>query len=425
MSRRPAPYSSFLLAATPLLVLLALALGSTALAGMALAWTAILFFSWGQARGRLRGIDARREVYPSAFEEDAVSVDILLDNRSGRAAHLLEVIDAFSAGISDRQALLEPGPLPAARRRRLRYRAFCSRGWGIHVVGPLSIAAWDAFGLFRAERAGSAFEAFAVFPRVHDVAALDTLGGRASLTPQEATAGRPGQGPVYLGVRDYRPGDPLRAIHWPATARRGSPVVKELEQDLVPYFTLFLDLHRAHRAGTGRKSTLEYLVRTAASLLWSAVCRGDVTQMFGEGAKPLFVPPGRGQLHLTHCLYELIRVRQEGGTQLLELVDRHRTHLPAGSTAAILSGTAALDCERLTEALEGLRAHAVRPLLLLVDQDSFVPIDRWPLPRERARERSHELASFLRAQAVPVAVLEAEQDLGAELGRPDLLEATA
>jgi uncharacterized protein (DUF58 family) len=205
-------------------------------------------------------------------------------------------------------------------------------------------------------------------------------------------------------------------------ARRGSPVVKELEVDLVPYFSLFVDLDRAHRAGTGVKSTLEYVVRSAASLVWSAVRRGDTVQLFGEGAASLFVPPGAGELHLTHCLFELIRVRQEGRTPLLDLLERHRLQVPSGSTVALLAATVSLDEERLEEALESLGARGVRAVVLAVNGDSFLPIHRAALPRDEAAARCRGLESRLRSRGVAGAILSADQELDAELSRPDLFE---
>jgi uncharacterized protein (DUF58 family) len=225
-----------------------------------------------------------------------------------------------------------------------------------------------------------------------------------------------------MGVRDYRPGDDLRRIHWPATARRGTPAVKEYEVDLTPYFALFLDLDRRHRAGTGLKSTLEYVVRTAASLVWSATRHGHVVEVHGEAARSLFLPPGRGELHLTHALYELIHVRQDGTTPLLDVVEQYRTFLPEGATAALLFGTIAVDPGRLEETLEAFGARGVRPLLVFVDSDSFAPIDHWAQPRARVREQSEVLRGLLSARGVPGAILAAEHELSAELARPDFGE---
>src|SRR5206468_1377504 len=106
--------------------------------------------------------------------------------------------------------------------------------------------------------------------------------------------------------------DDPRRIHWPATARRGTLMVKELEIDLAPYYSVFIDLDRRHRAGTGKKSTMEYVLRTAGSVIWTAVRTEAFVQVSGLGATPLYIPPGRGQTHLTHALYELIRAGLDG-----------------------------------------------------------------------------------------------------------------
>ena len=418
-----AAYRRFLYAALGFAGLLGFALRVEALAALALGGFVLLLIAWRQARGGLARLAVAREVYPSAFEDDAVPVSLVLDNRSRRTAWLVEIRDSFGPAVADRQALLEPGPLRAARRRRLVYRTACSRPWGVYTVGPLTLSTSDPFGLFHAERGVPDVAPFAVFPRVWPVAGIEKLGARPSLSPQELTLARSGQSLAYLGVRDFRPGDDLRRIHWPATARRGAPAVKEHEVDLVPYFTLLVDLDRAHRAGTGLKSTLEYLVRTSACLVWTAATRGDLVQVLGEGARTLALPPGAGTLHATQALYELIQAQQEGRVPLLDLVEHHRLHLPAGSTATLLSGTMFLDLLRLEEALGALQSRGVRPVVVLVNKDSFLPIDRRAVPRDQAAAQAGAAATLLRSRGVPGAILSAEQDLEAELGRVDLFEA--
>ena len=416
-------YRRFLYAALGFAGLLGAALGVAALMALAVGGFALLLVAWGQARRGLAGLRLAREVYPSAFEDDAVPVSLVLENRSRRTAWLVEIRDSFGPAVADRQALLEPGPLRAARRRRLVYRTACSRRWGIYAVGPLTLSASDPFGLFHAERAVPDVAPFAVFPRVWSVAGIEKLGARPSLSSREVTSPRPGQSLAFLGVRDFRPGDDLRRIHWPATARRGAPVVKEHEVDLVPHFTLLVDLDRSHRAGTGLKSTIEYLVRISACLVWTAASRGDLVQVLGEGARTLEVPPGAGTLHATQALYELIGAQQDGRLPLLDLVEQHRMHIPAGSTATLLSGTMFLDLERLEETLGALQSRGVRPVVILVNKDSFLPIDRRAVPRDEAAARASAAATLLRSRGVPGAILSADQDLEAELGRADLFEA--
>lgn len=422
MDAPPGLYRSFLFFAVPLCAVLGVATGATALLAFAAAGLALLASALFRSRRALLGLRVARRLYPNAFEDEAVRVELQLENRSPRKAALLELDDAFSPSVADRHVMLEPGPLLPYRRLTLAYRSFCSRGWGEYRVGPLGLSVSDAAGLFSTRRLFHQLDTLTVFPRVHAVAGLDRFGARRSLLPQESTAGTPGQSLNYLGVRDYRPGDEVRRIHWPATARRGELTVKEHETDLIPYFTLFLDLDKRGRAGTGRKSTLEFVVRTAASLVWQATTRGDVVQVIAEGDRPLFVPPGSGELHATHALYELVRARQDGRQPLLELVEQHGAMLLAGSTAALVAASLALDPLGLETALEALRAKGVRALVFLVNDSSFAPIDRWQLPPDLLAQRCQALLGVLRARRVPGAILSADSDLAADLGRQDLRE---
>ena len=50
-------------------------------------------------------------------------------------------------------------------------------------------------------------------------------------------------------VRDYRPGDSLRLVHWPATARTGQIMVKEREHPQQPRCVIALDLTGSSTAG--------------------------------------------------------------------------------------------------------------------------------------------------------------------------------
>jgi uncharacterized protein (DUF58 family) len=414
---------AFLAFAAGLCLFLGVVLRAALLVAFALAAILVLAASRAGARRRLAHLDARRSLTPNAFEDEEVRVEIALENRGRSPVSLVEILDSFGAALAEGKALLDPGPLRPGRRHRLVYRTACSRLFGVYTVGPLALSAADPLGLFSARRLLPDVRPFDLFPRVHPVGGLERLGARTSFAPTEAFAARPGTSATYLGVRDFRPGDDLRRMHWPATARHGRPMVKELELDLSPYFTLFLDLQRRNRAGTGQKSTREYVVRTAASLLATAARRGDTVQLFGEDRSPLAVPPGRGELHLAYALDQLIRVRQDGELALVELAEREQAGIPAGSTAALLAATLFLDLGRLAELWTSLRARRVQPVLVAVDMDSFVPIDEHARARDRVLEQAEALRALAHAHGALLAILDAERDLPAELARADWLEA--
>ena len=54
-----------------------------------------------------------------------------------------------------------------------------------------------------------------------------------------------GGGDLVRGIREYRPGDAMRLVHWPATARHGAVVVKELEHPEQARIEVVVDLRGA------------------------------------------------------------------------------------------------------------------------------------------------------------------------------------
>jgi uncharacterized protein (DUF58 family) len=403
---RTTRYRWFLLAVGLVFVGLGVGLGQGAALGLGLALLAFLWLGRLLCLPPQAGLTAWRRSPESAFEGDPVPVELVVSNRGPRAVHLLEVSDRFTASLVDRHRLLEPGPLPSEHQRSLRYRAQCGSVWGLHDCGPITLTTCDPMGLFHAETQHGGLEPLAVFPEVYDVPGLERLGARASLICQEATAGRSGQSVLNLGVRDYRPGDDLRYIHWPATARRHEPVIREREIDLHPFLTLLVDLDARHRAGTGEQSTLEFVVRTSASLVWSATAAGYLVQLSGACRRGLEVPAGQGQHHLAFALGELIRVEQDGATPLLELARSTQPLLPSGSTVVLLAATVLIDLDELRELLEELRVREVRPVLVCVDSSTFLQVDRWPIPVEDAQAARLQLELLLQAACVPCMILE-------------------
>lgn len=84
---------------------------------------------------------------------------------------------------------------------------------------------------------------------------------------QETRAAPHAGGDLVRGVRDYRPGDPSKTVHWSATAREGRLMVKEMEAAAAPPITVAVDL----RAGG---EVAEAAASTAAGLALGALAAG-------------------------------------------------------------------------------------------------------------------------------------------------------
>jgi uncharacterized protein (DUF58 family) len=96
------------------------------------------------------------------------------------------------------------------------------------------------------------------------------------------TEPRRGAGPEYLGVREYRPGDPVRQVHWRLTARHGELVVRDLEEERMPRLAIWLDtpsdVLALDRCCTIAASVLDAATATGAGVrLAAATSEGPVT----------------------------------------------------------------------------------------------------------------------------------------------------
>lgn len=106
---------------------------------------------------------------------------------------------------------------------------------GLVTGGRVAVTVTDLFGLFRAEAAGEvpvvgrrAGEVVEVLPPVPTIRTGAVTG--AGSTDEDGRLLRRGAGPEIIGVREHTRGDPLRAVHWRSTARRGELVVREFAE---------------------------------------------------------------------------------------------------------------------------------------------------------------------------------------------------
>lgn len=112
------------------------------------------------------------------------------------------------------------------RRRRIAY-SLASLRRGVHAIGPLYLENVDGLGLTRRVIEVGEAVPIEVWPRIHD---LDELDMPATRSGGEVEAGLAiaGDSDDVL-TRDYRRGDPMRRVHWKATARSGELRVRQEE----------------------------------------------------------------------------------------------------------------------------------------------------------------------------------------------------
>ena len=160
-------------------------------------------------------------------------------------------------------------------------------GWKLRkVVGPLGrgpvdarswvLEASDPLGLFRYRRRTPDAEIALVLPR------FTSLVAHAEVRELEASVAAPraGSGTEIFGVREYRPGDPLRRIHWRSSARHGELVVREYEPPGVQTLGIFCD------PAPASKEIADQVARLAASEAWDCIREGGRVVLWAPGQEP-------------------------------------------------------------------------------------------------------------------------------------------
>jgi uncharacterized protein (DUF58 family) len=232
--------------------------------------------------------------------------------------------------------------------------------------GPIGATSWtvgagDPWGLFAELKRYADAEAALVLPR------FTSLSSTRQVHELEAVAAAPraGSGTELFGVREYRPGDSLRRIHWRSSARHGQLVVREFEPPGVRTLGIFVD--PAPRS----VDVADQIARIAASEAWDCIREGGRVVLWGPGLEPTQPSEARS---LWALLEWLARYPAPSG--------RFAATSPAsGEVVAITAGD-----PRVVDALEdvkdrrgGIRVWVIGESELAIDAEVHRVGTKWPL----------------------------------------------
>lgn len=115
-----------------------------------------------------------------------------------------------------------------------------------------------------------------------------------------------GQGMTFADFREYVPGDDIRSISWPLTARTGKTFIKTFEEERELTLIIAVDVSGSSDFGTGPYFKGEVMTHMAALLAFSAVKNNDqVGLLLFSDQVEHFVPPKKGRGHVQRLLRDL------------------------------------------------------------------------------------------------------------------------
>jgi uncharacterized protein (DUF58 family) len=113
---------------------------------------------------------------------------------------------------------------------------------GVYLLENLRLLMPDPLGFFQKCRALSPNPARLIaLPKRYRLPPFEMPGSSTFHIGGEDTSNSIGNSGEFIGLRDYRPGDSPRNIHWKSWAHTGKPIVKELEDTYYPRYALILD----------------------------------------------------------------------------------------------------------------------------------------------------------------------------------------
>ena len=116
-----------------------------------------------------------------------------------------------------------------------------------------------------------------------------------------------GRGMDFEELREYLPGDDVRAIDWNVTRRMGRPFVKRFREERELAAVLAVDVSGSSAFGSGDRTKREFAAEIAATLAGSATRNGDkVALLLFTDEVELFIPPRKGKRHILRIVREML-----------------------------------------------------------------------------------------------------------------------
>ena len=122
-----------------------------------------------------------------------------------------------------------------------------------------------------------------------------------------------GRGMNFEDVREYQPGDEIRAIDWNVTARLGSAFVKKFTEERELTVILIVDVSASGNFGSVSQSKRELAAEVACLLAFSAIRNNDkVGLLLFTDRVELFIPPKKGRSHTLRLIREILYFQPRG-----------------------------------------------------------------------------------------------------------------
>lgn len=241
----------------------------------------LLILSMAMAAVSIVGVEITRNVLKNEIQlGEAVKAWLVVENKKGFPAFWMFWKDSIAEGLDVENPACHFKTIAANGKHELKYTLHSTRR-GLFRVGPAVLESSGPFGLIRRFMVDSKVEFITVLPKVVPIGKGLAQGQRPihQVPRRRSIFEDPSR---FMGMRDYRPGDSMRRIHWRATARSGKMQVKLFEPSVLTGVLMAVDMglgsYPYTRANKDKKDNIDKIMEltiTAAASLGQYVLSGD------------------------------------------------------------------------------------------------------------------------------------------------------
>ena len=258
-------------------------------------------------------------------------------------------------------------PIAPRSRNKTTVKIIPSRRGIIRLAGVI-IARSDPFGLFNACKKLSLPQSATILPKRYQIPPFELSGMRKAQSGNVSLASSVGDSEEFMSLRDYRPGDPLRKIHWKSWAKTDKPVVKEEQAEFFVRHALILDTFQSETYS----DTLEEAISVAASFACDWQTQESLLDLMFVADSAYCFTSGRGLGNTEQMLEILASVQscQDKSFESLTSTVIERTSALSGCICVLIAWDE--ERQKLVRYLAGLK---IPTLILIVGE--IEPKDRF------------------------------------------------
>ena len=152
------------------------------------------------------------------------------------------------------------------------------------------LAKVEPLGLFQSQKKYENKDKLLILPKLYETPRLNMQGKRTYQQGGINNASSTGDSQEFISLRDYRPGDPIKSIHWKSYAKTNQPVVKEYNDEFFIRHGLILDTY----LDSGSDELFEDAVSIAASFMTAQKEQDALLDLMFIGNNTYRFTSGRG-----------------------------------------------------------------------------------------------------------------------------------